>query len=104
MSSLEFTEWMAHATLEPFGADRDDVRIAIMTAAIVNEVRALTISWTGNKQEPAKVEDYMPEFGKVDQEQEATDQAEAKQVALIAKIHALSAAGLGGKITRVNGA
>lgn len=102
MSSLEFSEWMMHNTLEPFGDERNDIRMAINTAAVVNEVRSLVVAWTGSKQKPAKIEDYMPEFGASNQVQETAEQErERRKAAMIAKIMTLSAAGLGGPIVKI---
>lgn len=51
MTSAEFAEWLAYYSLEPFGADRQDIGHAITACAIVNV-------HGGN----AKVSDFLPEF------------------------------------------
>lgn len=50
----EFRLWQAYALLEPFGAFRDDARMAIQTAYIVSAV-------TGRSMKPL---DFMPKFGR----------------------------------------
>lgn len=39
MSSLELSEWMAYATLEPFGEERADLRAGIVASVIANTAR-----------------------------------------------------------------
>jgi len=52
ISSRELTEWMAFYRLEPWGAEVDDQRAALVAATVANTWRA--------KGPPAKVEDFMP--------------------------------------------
>jgi hypothetical protein len=56
MSSQELTEWLAFASLEPFGGDTQYIGHAITSATIANANRG--------KGKPAKVEDFMPTFGR----------------------------------------
>ena len=56
-----FAEWMAYAALEPFGEERADLRMAISTAALGNVMYQL---WSGKKEPPFKVEDFLPRFEK----------------------------------------
>lgn len=39
MSSAEFTEWLAYATVEPFGPRREDVRAGMIAAMVTNVAR-----------------------------------------------------------------
>jgi hypothetical protein len=50
-------EWMAFAELEPFGGDTVYIGHAITAATVSNVNR-------GKGKKPAKVEDFMPRFGK----------------------------------------
>lgn len=61
MSGLQFNEWIAYASFEPFGEERNDLRMAIQTASLGNIFYQL---WTGKHEAPFKVEDFMPEFEK----------------------------------------
>lgn len=56
ISSREFAEWMAFYGLEPFGAERADLRAAIIakTIADVN---------TPKGRPRSKLEEFMPRFG-----------------------------------------
>ena len=55
MSSSEFSEWMAFGGLHPFGDGRADLRMGILAATMVN-------LWRGKDDQPAKPEDFMPQF------------------------------------------
>ena len=61
ISGSALTEWMAYASLEPFGEDRADLRMAIETASICNVIYQV---WTGKKEAPFKMEDFLPKFEK----------------------------------------
>lgn len=61
MSAREFSEWMAFYTLEPFGPERDDLRIAILDSIVANATR------DPKKSRVMKPGDFMPEFGKAQQ-------------------------------------
>lgn len=61
ISGVQLTEWMAYADLEPFGEERADLRMAIGTASLANIMYQL---WTGKRDAPFKVEDFMPKFEK----------------------------------------
>jgi len=61
MPGRSFTEWMAYAEMEPFGEERADLRMAIETAALGNIFYQL---FTGKKEAPLKVDDFMPQFEK----------------------------------------
>ena len=55
--SREFAEWMVYDRVEPFGAVRDDLRIAQLCALTVNMQRA-----RGSR--AAKVSDFMFDFNR----------------------------------------
>lgn len=57
IDSREFTEWMAYATLQPFGDERADLRMALTDCLIANGLRALGGTTKGD---PFKLEDFMP--------------------------------------------
>jgi hypothetical protein len=57
MDARELAEWEAYEKLEPFGEERADLRMAIMTANILNALR-------GKKGKKAKIKDFMPDFEK----------------------------------------
>jgi hypothetical protein len=61
LPGMLFVEWMAYAEIEPFGEERADLRMAIGTAAIANIIYQL---WTGKRDAPFKVEDFVPRFEK----------------------------------------
>lgn len=61
MSGPQFVEWMAYAEMEPFGEERADLRMAIETAALGNILYQV---WTGKKNLPFKIDDFMPKFEK----------------------------------------
>jgi hypothetical protein len=58
VSSREFTEWLAYARLEPFGADADDHRLAQLMALMANihrDPKRRTTPWMPN--------DFLPRRG-----------------------------------------
>jgi len=52
IDSYEFSEWCAYFSLEPFGEERGDIRIAQLCALVANAV--------GVKGRKSKPEDFMP--------------------------------------------
>jgi hypothetical protein len=78
ITSRQFAEWMAYAQLEPFGEERDDLRMGIVASTIANANR-------GKGQKAYKPTDFIPDF-----EPETEEQAQAR---LMAK----AMAALGGK-------
>lgn len=78
ISSRAFAEWMAYSRLEPWGEERDDLRMGIIASTIANANR-------GKGQKPFKPQQFMPDF-----EPEDEDTARAR---LMAK----AMAALGGK-------
>jgi len=56
ISSREFTEWIAFYNLDPFGAEREDLRAALVAATIANTTR-------GDAQDPYTTEQFMPKLG-----------------------------------------
>jgi hypothetical protein len=57
MSSHEFTEWQAEFRLDPFGEERDDYRMAIMTCTFAN------IHGRKKGKRAFTPQDFMPKFG-----------------------------------------
>jgi len=57
ISSAEFAEWQAYASIEPFGEERADLRSAIVACVIANSNRS-------KSQKAFKVKDFMPKFGR----------------------------------------
>ena len=55
ISSRQFAEWMAYSRLEPWGEDRDDLRMGIVASVIANSNR-------GKGKKPYKPQDFMPDF------------------------------------------
>ena len=55
ISSAQFAEWMAYSRLEPWGEDRDDLRMGIVASVIANSNR-------GKGKKPYKPQDCMPDF------------------------------------------
>ena len=63
ISSRQFAEWMAYAQLEPFGEERDDLRMGIVASTIANVNR-------GKDKKPYKPSDFMPSFEPVSEEEQ----------------------------------
>lgn len=78
ISSRQFAEWMAYSRLEPWGEDRDDLRMGIIASTIANANR-------GKGSKPLSPADFMPRFEPEDEEEAA------------AKLIARARAALGGK-------
>ena len=55
ITSAQFAEWMAYSRLEPWGEDRDDLRMGIVASVIANSNR-------GKGKKPYKPQDFMPDF------------------------------------------
>lgn len=55
MSSHELTEWMAYASIEPFGEDRADLRAGMISSVIANTNRD-----PKKRAEPYEPIDFMP--------------------------------------------
>lgn len=58
LSGREFAEWMAYATLEPFGEERADFRMATLAALTAELHRD-----PEKRSEPFSWKDFMPRFG-----------------------------------------
>lgn len=80
----QLTEWMAFAELEPFGEERADLRMAIETASLGNIIFQV---WTGKREAPFKVEDFMPRFEKPEPISKE-DAIMAIDAAMMALVHA----------------
>jgi len=55
MTSLQLSEWMAYNEIEPFGEEREDLRMGILASTMANINRS-----SGKK--PYKPRDFMPVF------------------------------------------
>lgn len=75
---MQFAEWMAYSALEPWGEERDDLRMGIVASVIANSNR-------GKNQKAFKPQDFMPSF-----EPETEEQASAR-------LQAKAMVALGGK-------
>lgn len=64
MTSVQFAEWMAYSKLEPWGEERDDLRMGIIASTIANVNR-------GKGQKAFKPDDFMPQFEPETEEQAA---------------------------------
>jgi len=69
ISSTQFAEWMAYSRLEPWGEERDDLRMGIIASTIANANR-------GKNSKPFKPQDFMPKF-----EPETEEDAQARLMA-----------------------
>jgi hypothetical protein len=67
MSSSDISEAMAYERLEPWGDYRADVRSAIIASTIANAHRS-------SKSKAYSVDDFMPKFGKNEQEKTLDDE------------------------------
>jgi hypothetical protein len=70
ISSQELTEWMALASIEPFGEEREDWRAASIAAAVAN---AFQTHDTG----PRKISDFLLRFEDAGEGAEGEDIGEA---------------------------
>ena len=70
ISSVQFAEWMAYSRLEPWGEERDDLRMAIIASTIANVNR-------GKNTKAFKPQDFMPSF-EPETEEQATERLIAK--------------------------
>lgn len=55
ITSAQFAEWLAYSRVDPWGEDRDDLRMGIMASVIANSNR-------GKGKKPYKPQDFMPNF------------------------------------------
>lgn len=73
MPAAELAEWMAYASLEPFGEERADLRSAIVCATVANA----SVS-AADRRRPFLPEDFLPgPFGA-----EAEEERQANEAAL----------------------
>lgn len=63
MSSAEFAEWMAYYTLEPFGEERADLRMAVLASLIANANRD-----PKRRKRAYAPKDFMPQFDRPEQD------------------------------------
>lgn len=70
MGSAEFAEWLAYERIDPWSGEREDLRVAMMTASIINTIRGMV----GRGAKYASIDDFMLDFEPrkpVDVDQEA---------------------------------
>jgi uncharacterized protein DUF4035 len=58
MTSRQFSEWMVYASLDPFDAEREDMRVGLIVSAIYNVNRDRK-----KRAKPFTITDCMPLFG-----------------------------------------
>jgi hypothetical protein len=75
ISSRDFAEWMAYSRLEPWGQDRDDLRMGIIASTIANANR-------GKGQKAFTPDQFMPSF-EPETEEEASLRLQAKAMAAL---------------------
>jgi hypothetical protein len=63
MTSPQFAEWMAYSRLEPWGEERDDLRMGIVASTVANVNRS-------KDRKPYKPTDFMPSFEPVSEEEQ----------------------------------
>lgn len=61
---MQFAEWMAYSALEPWGEERDDLRMGIVASTIANANR-------GKNTKAYSPQDFMPAFEPETEEQAA---------------------------------
>ncbi len=69
ISSRDFAGWMAYSRLEPWGEERDDLRMGIIASTIANANRP-------KNKKAYRPQDFMPDF-----EMETEEQAQARLMA-----------------------
>ena len=80
MSSRELSEWMAYATLEPFGEERADLRAGIVASTVANVHR-------GKGDKPIPPTDFLPKFWEEEPDDEPPEALPPEEIA--AKLDAL---------------
>ena len=55
MTSAQFAEWMAYSRAEPWGEERDDLRMGVLASMIANMFR-------DKNKKPAKPSDFILDF------------------------------------------
>ncbi|NBT49947.1 MAG: DUF4035 domain-containing protein [Marivivens sp.] len=63
MSSSDVAEAMAYCSIEPFGEWREDYRAALICSVLAN-------IHSGTKSKKFSAKDFMPEFGKVQEDKQ----------------------------------
>lgn len=67
ISSRELSEWMAYYSVEPWGAERDNLHAGIVASATINV-------WRGEKDEPVNAQDFMLQFGEDEKQPVSADE------------------------------
>jgi hypothetical protein len=81
LSSSQLAEWLAYFQLEPFGEERDDLRMGIVASTIAN------VNRSPKRKKPYEPRDFMPQFDE--------DEDDPEEAAL--RLMAQMKAALGGK-------
>lgn len=76
LSSTQLAEWLAYFRLEPFGEERDDLRMGIVASTIAN------VNRSAKRRKPYQPEDFMPRF------EDAEDDEETQALRLMAQMKA----------------
>lgn len=63
LTSAQFAEWMAYSRLEPWGEERDDLRMGIIASTIANANRS-------KGQKPFTPQQFMPDFERVSEDEQ----------------------------------
>ncbi len=74
ITSAEFAEWMAYATIEPFGPIREDERAGIVAAIIANVNRD-----SSTHPEPFTVDEFLPRYEGPDPKPSTLDEDKLKR-------------------------
>jgi hypothetical protein len=64
MTSAQFAEWMAYSRIEPWGEERDDLRMGVLASMIANMFR-------DKSKKPAKPSDFVLNFEPEDEDAKA---------------------------------
>jgi hypothetical protein len=75
ITSTQFAEWMAYSKIEPWGQDRDDLRMGIIASTIANVNR-------GKNGKPLNPQDFIPDFEPEDEERAAERMLASAKAAL----------------------
>ena len=85
ISSRDFAEWMAFYRLEPFGDERDDLRMARLATVISNTIYSV---WTG-KDGPFTEADMMLQFDQIQDDDVPDPELVAKKVRDAMGVHGI---------------
>lgn len=66
ISSAEFSQWIAYASIEPFGYPIENYRMGVPSAAIINAIKATIPLAKGKRHKPVKASDLYPQQPKAE--------------------------------------